>query len=123
MPSENEIYKTFSQYDPDNFSYFVLDILNELCPMIKRGSRGIIIDSTYINLNLNWHAKKISKNSLEDKEYKWGYSTHRGFFVGMKLTLALEYSTLKSLMFLLNEANVPEAKIYPMILEELKKEG
>jgi hypothetical protein len=39
----------------------------------------------------------------------------------MKLTLALEYSTLKPLMFLLNEANVPEAKIYPMILSELKK--
>jgi hypothetical protein len=39
----------------------------------------------------------------------------------MKLTLALEYSTLKPLMFLLNEANVPEANIYPMILSELKK--
>jgi hypothetical protein len=28
---------------------------------------------------LNWHAKKISKESLENKEYKWGHSTHRGF--------------------------------------------
>ncbi len=110
VPSESEMYTTFSQYDPDNFSYFVLDILNELCPHRKSGSRGIIIDSTDINLNLNWHAKKISKNSLEDKEYKWGYSTHRGFFIGMKLTLDLEYSTLKHLMFLLNEANVPEAR-------------
>ena len=95
--------------------------MNTLCPKRKSGSRGIIIDSTDINLNLNWHAKKISKKSLEDKEYKWGHSTHRGFFIGMKLTLALEYATLKPLAFLLNEANVPEAKIYPMILEELKK--
>jgi len=121
VPSENEIYTTLSQYDPENFISFVLEVLNTLCPKRKSGSRGIIIDSTDINLNLNWHAKKISKKSLEEKEYKWGHSTHRGFFIGMKLTLALEYPTLKPLAFLINEANVPEAKIYPMILEELKK--
>ncbi len=121
VPSENEIYTTLSQYDPESFISFVLEVLNTLCPERKSGSRGIIIDSTDINLNLNWHAKKISKKSLEEKEYKWGHSTHRGFFIGMKLTLALEYPTLKPLAFLINEANVPEAKIYPMILEELKK--
>jgi hypothetical protein len=33
-------------------------------PREKKGSRGIIIDSTDINLNLNWHAKKITKKSL-----------------------------------------------------------
>ena len=95
--------------------------MNSLCQKRKNGSRKIIIDSTDINLDLNWHAKRISKKSLEEKEYKWGHSTHRGFFVGMKLTLALEYSTLKPLVFLINEANVPEPKIYPMILSELKK--
>ena len=31
----------------------------------------------------------------------------------MKLTLALESTTLKPLAFLINEANVPEIKIYP----------
>ncbi|AKB17515.1 transposase, putative [Methanosarcina sp. WWM596] len=39
----------------------------------------------------------------------------------MKLTLALEYQTLKPLAFLINEANVSEPKIYPEILKELKK--
>ena len=90
-------------------------------PRRKSGSRGIIIDSTDINLNLNWHAKKITKESLESKEYKWGHSTHRGFFIGMKLTLALESKTLKPLVFLINEANVSEPKIYPEILKELKR--
>ena len=121
VPTENEIYTTLSEYDPENFSYFVLSILNELCPKRKKCSKGIIIDSTDINLNLNWHAKRITKKSLENKEYKWGHSTHRGYFVGMKLTLALEYPTLKPLTFIINEANVAETKIYPMILSELKK--
>ena len=83
--------------------------------------KGIIIDSTDINLNLNWHAKKITKESLENKEYKWGHSTHRGFFIGMKLTLALDSQTLRPLAFLINEANVSEPKIYPEILKELKR--
>jgi ubiquitin C-terminal hydrolase len=46
VPSESEIYTTSSQYDPDNFSYFVIDILNELCPKRKSSSRGIIIEAS-----------------------------------------------------------------------------
>jgi hypothetical protein len=59
--------------------------------------------------------QKRLQESLESKEYKWGHSTHRGFFIGMKLTLALESKTLKPLVFLINEANVSEPKIYPEI--------
>ena len=121
VPTENEIYGIFSKYEPEQFTEFVFELLNDLCPRRKSGSRGVIIDSTDINLNLNWHAKKITKESLESKEYKWGHSTHRGFFIGMKLTLALESKTLKPLVFLINEANVSEPKIYPEILKELKR--
>jgi hypothetical protein len=121
VPTENEIYGILSKYEPDQFSYFVFELLNDLCPKRKKESRGIIIDSTDINLNLNFHAKKITKKSLENKEYKWGHSTHRGFFIGMKLTLALETETLKPLAFLINEANISEPKIYPEILKELKR--
>jgi hypothetical protein len=121
VPTENEIYGIFSKYEPEQFTCFVFELLNELCPKRKKESRGIIIDSTDINLNLNFHAKKITKKSLENKEYKWGHSTHRGFFIGMKLTLALESETLKPLAFLINEANVSEPKIYPEILKELKR--
>ncbi len=121
IPTQNEIYGILSKYEPQQFTYFVFELLNDLCRKRKSESRGIIIDSTDINLNLNWHAKKITKESLESKEYKWGHSTHRGFFIGMKLTLALESQTLKPLAFLINEANVSEPKIYPEILKELKR--
>jgi hypothetical protein len=119
--TQKEIYGILSKYEPEQFTAFVFELLTDLCPQRKSGSRGIIIDSTDINLNLNWHAKKITKESLESKEYKWGHSTHRGFFIGMKLTLALESQTLKPLAFLINEANVSEPKIYPEILKELKR--
>lgn len=121
IPTQKGIYGILSKYEPEQFTAFVFELLNDLCPQRKSGSRGIIIDSTDINLNLNWHAKKITKESLESKEYKWGHSTHRGFFIGMKLTLALESQTLKPLAFLINEANVSEPKIDPEILKELKR--
>ncbi|MFY1112563.1 MAG: transposase [Methanosarcinaceae archaeon] len=121
VPSEHEIYDLMSKFDSDNFTNFVIELLNSQFPKRKTGSKGIIIDSTDINLNLNWYAKKITKKSLENKDYKWGYSTHRGFFIGLKLTLALESQTLKPLAFLINEANVPEPKIYLDILKELKR--
>jgi hypothetical protein len=65
--------------------------------------------------------QKNYQESLENKEYKWSHSTNRDFFIGMKLTLALETKTLKLLAFLINEANISEPKIYPEILKELKR--
>ncbi|AKB46564.1 transposase, putative [Methanosarcina sp. Kolksee] len=121
VPTENEVYGILSKYEPQEFNAFVFELLNDLCPKRKSVSRGIIIDSTDMNLNLNWHAKKITQESLKNKEYKWGHSTHRGFFIGMKLTLALDSQTLKPLAFLINEANASEPQIYQEILKELKR--
>jgi hypothetical protein len=73
VPSENKVCGILSKYEPRQLTDFVFELLIDLCPKRKSGSRSIIIDSTDINLNLNWHAKKITKESLEYKEYKWGH--------------------------------------------------
>lgn len=120
-PSEDEVYSIMSSFDPDQFINFVIGVLNNVCFSRKRGLNQIIIDSTDINLDLNWFKRKISKKMLEDRDFKWGYSTHRGYFIGMKLSLALEYPSLKPLAFIINEANVSEYTVYPQILEELSR--
>lgn len=121
VPSEDDVYSIMSSFDPDQFVNFVIGLLNNVCSRRKRGVSQIIIDSTDINLDLNWFKRKISKKMLKDREFKWGHSTHRGFFIGMKLSLALEYPSLKPLAFIINEANVSEYTVYPQILEELKR--
>jgi len=121
VPSEDEVYSIMSSFDPDQFINFVIGLLNNVCSRRKRGLSQIIIDSTDINLDLNWFKRKISKKMLENRDFKWGYSTHRGYFMGMKLSLALEYPSLKPLAFIVNEANVSEYTVYPQILEELKR--
>jgi hypothetical protein len=121
VPSEDEVYSIMSGFDPDQFINFVMRLLNNVCSRRKRGLNQIIIDSTDINLDFNWFKRKISKKMLKDRDFKWGYSKHRGYFIGMKLSLALEYPSLKPLAFIINEANVSEYKVYPQILEELNR--
>lgn len=121
VPSEDEVYSIMSSFDPDQFINFIIGVLNNVCSRRKRGLSQIIIDSTDINLDLNWFKRKISKEMLKDRDFKWGYSTHRGYFIGMKLSLALEYPSLKPLAFVINEANVSEYTVYPQILEELSR--
>jgi hypothetical protein len=121
VPSEDEVYSIMSCFDPEQFINFVIVLLNNVCSRRKRGLSQIIIDSTDIDLDLNWFKRKISKKMLENRQFKWGHSTHRGYFIGMKLSLALEYPSLKPLAFVVNEANVSEYTVYPQILEELQR--
>jgi hypothetical protein len=121
VPSEDEVYSIMSCFDPEQFINFVIVLLNNVCSRRKRGLSQIIIDSTDIDLDLNWFKRKISKKMLENRQFKWGHSTHRGYFIGMKLSLALEYPSLKPLAFVVNEANVSEYTVYPQILEELHR--
>ncbi|AKB52581.1 hypothetical protein MSBRW_3328 [Methanosarcina barkeri str. Wiesmoor] len=121
VPSEDEVYSIMSSFDPDQFINFVIGLLNNICSRHKRGISHIIIDSTDINLDLNWFKRKISKKMLKDRDFKWGHSKHRGYFIGMKLSLALEYPSLKPLAFIVNEANISEYTVYPQILEELNR--
>jgi hypothetical protein len=121
VPSEDDVYSIMRSFDPDQFIDFIVGLLNNVCSRRKKGLNQIIIDSTDIDLDLNWYKRKISKKMLENRDFKWGYSTHRGYFIGMKLTLALEYPSLKPLAFIVNKANVSEYTVYPQILEELKR--
>jgi len=121
VPSENEVYSIMSSFDPDQFINFVIVLLNNVCSRRKRGLNQIIIDSTDINLDFNGFKRKISKKMLKNRDFKWGHSNHSGYFIGMKLSLALEYPSLKPLAFVINEANVSEYTVYPQILEELNR--
>jgi hypothetical protein len=76
----------------------------------------LILDWTDISLDLN----PFRKRDLKDKPYKWGYST-KGFFLGMKMMVLIDYKTLTPLFFHVYPANIHESRIYPLILEMLKR--
>jgi len=47
-------------------------ILNKQCRKRRRGRAFIIIDSTDVQLDINYFRRRIKKEDLEDKEFKWG---------------------------------------------------
>jgi len=78
----------------------VLRIVNAVCGKRKRGKTVIIGDTTNLTVNLKWFGKKYKKEDLKDKDYKWAYPKSKGYYIGMKLVLAIEYPSLKPLAFL-----------------------
>jgi len=78
----------------------VLRIVNAVCGKRKSGKTIIIGDTTNLTVDLNWFRKKYKREDLKVKDYKRVYSRSKGYYIGMKLVLAIEYPSLKPLAFL-----------------------
>jgi len=56
----------------------------------ERAEKTIIIgDTTNLTVDINRFRKKYKRGDLKDKDYKWAYSRSRGYYIGMKLVLAI----------------------------------
>jgi hypothetical protein len=118
VPKESYIYSFLSKFSLKEFTGMILRILNSITKRRARNSK-LIVDCTDVSVDVNWFRKPIRQRDLLKKDYKWGYSA-KGKFIGMKLTLVLEYPC-KPLLFLLHAANKHEAKLFNEIMEELKR--
>lgn len=121
IPPKSYIYRFLSRFDEENFVNLVLSILNTQCGKRSRKRAQIAVDSTAVKLDLNWFRRKITKKDLEDKEFKWAYSPSNGYYIGYKLTMAVDIDTLKPLGFLIHEGSPNDAKLFDKVMEELKR--
>ena len=101
IPEANEIYRFLSEFDPDQFVEMTLKILNSICSGRNRGKTTIITDSTDVCVDINWFRNTYRKSDLENRDFKWAFSSSKGHYLGFKLILAIEYPSLKPLGFLL----------------------
>jgi len=92
-----QVYEFLSRHSGEYWCEFTIKLLNSLNFKNTRGIRVIIVDGTDIQIDLNWFGRKISKKSLEKKPYKWGYSSSKGYYIGLKLTLTLDCRTMQPL--------------------------
>jgi len=65
-------------------------------------NRELIVDSTDVSLNLNWFRKRI-------KRLIW---RKKGYYIGYKLTMVIEYPSLMPVAFLLHQGSPGDAKLY-----------
>jgi len=54
----------------------------------------------------------ITKADLEEKEFKWRYSSSKGYYMGYKLTMVIEYPSLMPVAFLLHQGSPGDANLY-----------
>lgn len=119
VPAAEEVYRFLSRFTADQFVEMVLKLLNSLCGSRKEGATAIVVDTTDLRLNLNWFRKNYGKAALADKEYKWAYSSSKGYYIGMKLVLAIERQYLKPLAFIVFPGGPSDSKIFDRIVTEL----
>ena len=116
-----DVYRFLSRFSADQFVNMVLSIINATCGRRKRGKAVIIVDTTNLTVNINWFRKKYKKEDLKDKDYKWAYSKSKGYYIGMKLVLALDYPLLKPLAFLVFPGGPSDSKIFDKIVVGLMR--
>ncbi len=121
VPEKTMLYRFLSRIEEKSFVNVILRILNKRCRKRRRKKTSIIVDSTDVQLDINYFRRRIKKEDLEDKEFKWGYSPSKGYYVGYKLTVAIDKSNLMPLAFLLHEGSPNDAKLFGQVLKELKK--
>lgn len=119
VPSENQVYSFLCRFELESFVSMVLSVLNSTTRKRSRNTR-LLVDCTDVTVDFNYLRNHVKQKDLEFKDYRWGYST-KGLFIGMKLTLVLEYPSLKPLLFLMHPANKHESPLYPEIMGELKR--
>ncbi|MBE8540065.1 transposase [Geoglobus acetivorans] len=119
VPEESHIYAFLSKFSLNGFVNMILRTLNAITKRRARNSK-LIVDCTDVSVDVNWFRRRVKQKDLQGKDYKWGYSA-KGKFIGMKLTLVLEYPSLKPLLFLLHPANRHEARIFREVMEELRR--
>ena len=118
VPRTATLYSFLSRFTAEQFVDMVLKVLNTICQNNNRDNT-VIVDCTDISLDINWFRRRIRKADLECKEFKWGYSPSKGYYIGMKLVLAISYPSFKPLSFLIYEGSAGDVKIFDNIVKEL----
>jgi hypothetical protein len=122
VPSAAVVYQFISNIEEEQFIFLITDILNSLCKRpSRRNYRKMIVDGSAITLDLNIFRRKFRKKDLLKKDYRWGFSNTRGYYLGFKLTLVVEYPKLLPLCVLLHQGSPHDSALFEEIMDELKR--
>lgn len=77
-----------------------------------------------LNTDINVIKQFITQERLKKLGLKWGYSTTKKHFIGFKVTVVLERTTLTPVSIIYTILESPnDARIFEGILKELKRRG
>ena len=118
----DQLYKIFSQQNPENLLKALNRILNHQNRVKRRGKKTFIVDATPIDLDFNFNRKiKRQKNISKTLNLKWSYSSSKGFYIGFKATVIIDYDSMNPFSILIHSGAPNDAKLFDEIMENLQK--
>ena len=117
----DQVYKIFSQQNPENLLKALNRILNHQNKVKRRGKKTFIVDATPVDLDFNFNRNKKTKEHLKTLNLKWSYSSSKGFYIGFKATVIIDYDSMNPVSILIHSGAPNDSKIFDEIMENLQK--
>ena len=121
VPETPYIYNFFSKFSEEQ----ILEITNRILKTVKifkrRKQLTYVVDATPVDLDFNTKRNKKTKEYLKTLDLKWSYATSKGFYIGFKATVVVEYTTALPVAILVHSGAPNDAKLFDEILGELKR--
>ena len=123
VPTEHQVSEYFSRYDICRFFKLSNSILSTFFKPHKTTIDEYIVDATPVACDINVVKQFIKDEKLKKLGLKWGYSTTKKHFIGFKVTVVLEKTTLAPVSIFIHPGAPSDARIFEQILEELERRG
>ena len=117
----DQVQKIFSQQNPENLLKALNRILNHQNRVKRRGKKTFIVDATPVDLDFNFNRNKKTKEHLKTLNLKWSYSSSKGFYIGFKATVIIDYDSMNPVSILIHSGAPNDAKLFDEIMENLQK--
>lgn len=121
VPTEYQVSEYFSRYSVLNFFNMANYLLASFFKPHKTIQDEYIVDGTPVECDINVIKQFIRDSQLKKLGLKWGYSRTKKYFIGYKVTVVLEKSTLTPVALFIHPGVPNDAKIFDIILKELKR--
>ena len=100
--SADQVYKILSLQESDNLMKALNRILNSRNRIKRRGKKTFFIDTTPMDLDFNFHRNKKTKEHLKTLNLKWSYSSFKGFYIGFKATVVIDFDSMNPVCILIH---------------------
>ncbi len=119
--SADQVYKTLSLQDPEKLMKALNRILNSRNHVKRRGKKTFVVDATPVDLDFNFNRNKKTKEYLKTLNLKWSYSSSKGFYIGFKATVVIDFDSMNPVCILIHSGAPGDAKLFDEIMENLQK--
>ena len=119
--SADQVYKTLSLQDSEKLMKALNRILNSRNRVKRRRKKTFIVDATPVDLDFNFNLNKKTKEYLKTLNLKWSYSSSKGFYIGFKATVVIDFDSMNPVCILIHSGAPGDAKLFDEIMETLQK--